>query len=170
VSSAIEIREAEASDAGVLARLRHDFRAALHPAIEAEEDFLIRCETWMARHLVPPTPWRCWLAHDRQAAVGSVWLQLIEKLPNPVGEAELYGYVTNLYVRAASRGAGIGSALLGRCLDECEARGVESVFLWPTARSRPLYERHGFAPREDMLERHTSRLAPGHDPIHSRAP
>jgi hypothetical protein len=29
-------------------------------------------------------------------------------------------------------------------LDECRHLDVDSVFLWPTPRSRPLYERFGF--------------------------
>ena len=91
--------------------------------------------------------------------IGTVWLELIEKLPNPVGERERHGYITNLYVRAEQRGAGAGTRLLRAALAECDARGVDAVLLWPTPRSRSLYEREGFRPASDLLERRQSRLA-----------
>ena len=91
--------------------------------------------------------------------LGAAWLQLLEKIPNPVGEPELHGYISSLYVTSDRRGSGVGSALLRACLQECESRGADAVFLWPTPRSRPLYQRHGFEVRGDMLERRLPRPA-----------
>lgn len=93
------------------------------------------------------------MADDRGAVVGTVWLQLIQKLPNPVAERELHGYISSLYVTPEHRGAGVGTLLLRAVLEECDARGVDAVLLWPTPKSRSLYERHGFAVRSDLLER-----------------
>ncbi len=150
------IRQARPADAPALARLRFEFRAGLDASIEPEQPFVERCRSWMADRL-SGSAWRCWLVEASGGLVGSVWLQLLEKMPNPVGEPELHGYVTNLYVRAEFRGAGVGSALLERCLAECRSRGADAVFLWPTPRSRSLYERHGFTVREDLLERRLER-------------
>jgi GNAT superfamily N-acetyltransferase len=97
--------------------------------------------------------WRCWVASAQGKLVGTTWLGLIEKLPNPAGHLERHAYISSVYVVPARRNSGIGSALLGACLDECRRQGVDSVFLWPTPRSRGLYERHGFAVRDDLLER-----------------
>jgi GNAT superfamily N-acetyltransferase len=85
--------------------------------------------------------------------VGTVWLQFLEKLPNPVAEPERHGYVSSLYVRPDFRGAGLGSALLSTCVETCRRYEVDAVLLWPTPASRSLYLRHGFEPREDLLER-----------------
>jgi len=85
--------------------------------------------------------------------VGVVWLQLIEKVPNPGAEAEKHGYISNFYFEPSRRGAGLGSRLMDACLRFCEEEAVDAVILWPTPRSRRLYERHGFAVREDLLER-----------------
>ena len=90
------------------------------------------------------SPWRVWMAETDDVLVGNVWMQLVEKLPNPGDEPEQHGYVSNLYVRDDHRNLGVGSALLQAALDECTRRDVDAVFLWPTARSRPLYERFGF--------------------------
>jgi GNAT superfamily N-acetyltransferase len=151
------IRDAGPSDAGILALLRYEFRSALAPPVEDKDLFLERCRRWMAVRLLPDSAWRCWLAHDAGLPIGAAWLHLLEKIPNPVGEPELHGYVSSVYVRAERRGAGIGSALIASCLHECEARGADSVFLWPTPQSRPLYARHGFVNRNGMLERRLER-------------
>ena len=151
------IRPATKADAPALARLRFEFRASQDPAVEPEADFLARCTAWMETRLVLGSSWRCWLAEVAGRVVGTIWLHRIEKLPNPVGEVECHGYVSSLYVAPASRGEGFGDRLLGTCLEACLAQGVDAVILWPTPRSRSLYERHGFMVREDLLER---RLTP----------
>ena len=149
---AVTVRPAAAGDAPELARLRYEFRAPLGAPDESEAAFLARCEPWMAARLAEPGGrWRCWVAEDGgPGAAGAVWLQLIEKVPNPAPEPEEHGYVTNLYVRPRARG-GTGSALLAAALDWCRARRVHAVILWPTARSRPLYERHGFTTPEELM-------------------
>jgi hypothetical protein len=40
---------------------------------------------------------------------------------------------------------------------EAETIGVDRLVLWPTPESRTLYERHGFAVRDDLLERRRGR-------------
>jgi ribosomal protein S18 acetylase RimI-like enzyme len=147
------IRPAIAVDAPALARLRYEFRAGIGPAAESEAAFVERCTAWMVERLRPGASWRCWVAQARGAVVGSAWLQLIEKLPNPVAEPELHGYISSLYVQPADRGAGLGSLLLAACLGECEAQAVDAAILWPTPRSRSLYVRHGFAVHDDLMER-----------------
>jgi GNAT superfamily N-acetyltransferase len=147
------IRPAGALDAAALAALRYEFRASVGTVTESEHTFRARCEPWFASRLRPGGMWRCWVIDEDGDLRGNVWLQLIEKLPNPVDERECHGYITNLYVQPALRGSGLGSALLAECLRECEAQSVDAILLWPTPRSRSLYTRHGFAVREDLMER-----------------
>ncbi|HEY0023131.1 MAG TPA: GNAT family N-acetyltransferase [Longimicrobium sp.] len=85
--------------------------------------------------------------------VGAAWLHLMEKMPNPVDEAEVYGYVTNVYIREHLRGQGAGARLMAAIVDECAAAGVEATMLWPTARSRSLYRRFGFEGDGRMMVR-----------------
>ena len=158
--SRAEIRPAASGDAAALARLRHEFRAAQGAPVEAEDEFLARCRAWMEARLVAGSSWRCWLAEEEGRVVGTVWLQRIEKLPNPVEEAESHGYVSSLYVVPSSRGAGLGSRLLNVCLETCRAEEMDAVILWPTPRSRSLYVRHGFAARDDLLERRLHPRSP----------
>jgi GNAT superfamily N-acetyltransferase len=146
------VRPASPSDASALARLRLAFRSEVAEPSEPAPAFLERCERWMAARLAGPA-WRAWIAEADGAPVGTAWLQVLEKLPNPVAEPEWHGYVSSLYVDPAWRGSGLGSELLAACLAECERREVDAVLLWPTPRSRSLYLRHGFGVRDDLLER-----------------
>ncbi len=145
------IRLATASDALPLAKLRFAFRSGLGQASEGEDEFVGRCEAWMRERLREGSQWRCWVAERGRALVGNVWAQLIEKIPNPVVEAEYHAYVTNFYVRDEARGKGLGTVLLSGALEWCKSRGAQAVILWPTQRSRALYERQGFSVRTDIL-------------------
>lgn len=149
----IEIRRAVVTDAEALAELRFEFRAALGEIAEARPAFVARAAGWMRRRLGDGSAWRCWLAESAGAApLANLWLQVLEKIPNPVAETEWHGYLSNFYVRPEWRGGGLGTMLLGETLAEARRLDLDRVVLWPTARSRPLYERHGFAPSANLLE------------------
>ena len=149
--SAITIRLATAADARRLAALRYEFRAALDPVNEDEAAFVARCGVWMHTRLQAPCGWHCWVAEQSHTVIGHLWLQLIEKIPNPVDEPESHAYITNVYVQPAARNQGLGARLLQTALDWSRAQAVETVLLWPTAQSRSLYARHGFGVREEVL-------------------
>ncbi len=149
---AARVRPAGPGDAPALAVLRWEFRAELGQAAEPLEGFCARAGAWMAERLREGSRWRAWLALGPDGeAVGCIWLQLVEKVPNPGAEEELHGYLTGAYVRPAWRGAGTGEALLAAALAACREAGVDTAFLWPTSRSRSLYERFGFGLPGDML-------------------
>jgi len=147
----ISIRPARASDAPTLAELRYALRSASGRSIEAETEFIRRCASWMTEHL-PMECWRSWVAESQGRVIGNIWLQRIEKLPNPTAELEYFAYITNFFVIEAERGRGIGSLLLSTALSWCREQDVHAVILWPTEKSRSLYERHGFAATQDLLE------------------
>ena len=147
------IRRATPDDAGQLARLRLDFRTEGIAAAEDQSAFLKRCREWMNVRLEPASPWRCWVADSNSALIGTLWLQVIEKLPNPVREPELHGYISSVYVVPDRRNLGVGTALLRSCLQESDRMRLDVVFLWSTTASRPLYRRCGFEVGNDLYSR-----------------
>jgi ribosomal protein S18 acetylase RimI-like enzyme len=148
------IRLARATDARVLATLRYEFRGGHAPPTERATPFVRRCTAWMRRALRERRRWRCWVAIGPAGAiVGHVWVQIIDKVPNPGAEAEQHAYITNLFVQPAFRG-GIGQRLVSAALGWCQARGIGSVILWPTDDSRSLYARNGFVVSGDLLDLH----------------
>jgi GNAT superfamily N-acetyltransferase len=146
------IRLARFSDARELAQLRYDFRSRLGEVCEEEGEFVERCQLWMQQRLHEGSAWRCWVAEAEDRLTGNLWMQMIEKIPNPVIEPEAHAYITNFYILEEARGQGLGEKLLSTALNWAQAQHVHAVILWPTARSRSLYLRHGFAVREDLLE------------------
>jgi GNAT superfamily N-acetyltransferase len=147
----IEVRSASPADADALAELRWEFRVARAPATEAHDAFVARCAAWMRNELITAIKWRAWVAVADGAIVGQVWLQTIEKMPNPVEELERHAYVSNVFVQPPFRG-GIGARLLEAALVWARSSQVDRVLLWPSARSVTLYERHGFTHRGDVME------------------
>ncbi len=147
----VEIRLASDGDAVTLARLRLELRSSSHEVVENEQEFLARCESWMSERLRKGSQWQCWIAERQAIALGAVWAQLVEKIPNPIAEPEYYVYLTNFYVREEYRGAGIGSRLLAAVLEWSKSKHAEKVILWPTERSKPFYLRHGFSSSDDLM-------------------
>jgi GNAT superfamily N-acetyltransferase len=146
------VRSATVEDARMLAVLRYRFRAETGQPVESEEAFVARAAPWLARRLERAS-WRAWVALDAAGIiVGHVFIQFVEKVPNPVPEAETLGYLTNFYVAPSQRNRGLGARLIESALAACEGMDVETVFLRPTERSVPLYRRSGFV-EADLLER-----------------
>lgn len=147
----MSVRLATARDAPALARLRYDFRSEHRPPVEDEDAFLARCEVWMSDRLHSDPRWLCWVAEEGGEIVGNLWLQRIEKLPNPVAEPEQHAYITNVYVVPERRNARIGALLLEAALEWCRRESVDAVLLWPSDRSRSFYGRYGFDVRDDLF-------------------
>jgi len=145
------MRLANASDAPALAVLRYALRSSTGVATEPKSEFLRRCTAWMEDRLKQDA-WVCWVAEEDEQLIGAVWLQLVEKVPNPRSEAEHHAYLTNFYVDERARGRGVGTKLLRAAIEWCKTADVHAIILWPTERSRSLYERNGFAVRDDLLE------------------
>ena len=154
-----QIRRAGRSDASEMAAMRYAFRTELAEPNEPEQEFKARATAWFQDRLTAGS-WTAWLAHhpepeqqyEQDRPVGLVLVQLIEKVPNPVVEPETLGYISCLYVRPPWRGRGIGDQLLGTAVAFCRDNGVESIVLWPSPRSVPLYERHEFRHQAEVME------------------
>lgn len=104
----------------------------------------------MASRLREANGWTAWIADSPAGIVGAIWLQEVEKIPNPNGEPDRFGYISNLYVRPAARG-GVGERLLQACLGAIAPGTMDYVLLWPSERSRTLYRRFGFTVTADLV-------------------
>jgi len=159
----IAIRLATPEDAETLAALRYEFRSSIRAAPEPRDRFVSRCAAWMRARLESSdgtgasAAWRCWVASRDAELLGHIWIELVERIPNPASEPELYAYLTNFYIREEVRGAGVGAEMLERVLAWCDAKNVDMTFLTATERSQTLYARHGFGHRGDLLMRRKPR-------------
>ena len=146
-----KIRLAAGDDVAQLAELRYEFRSNLAAPIEDRAEFLDRCEAWMKERL-GDGHWHCWVAEDDGRLIGNVWIQIVDKIPTPTDEPEEHAYLTNFFVLESARGRGIGSEMMTRVLEWSAKKQVHAVFLWPTTRTRALYERHGFRADGDVMQ------------------
>lgn len=144
------VRHATPADALALAALRWEFRAGIAERLDEGRDaFVARCADWV-RDRLERGRWLCWVVEAEGVVGGCLWLQPVEKIPNPTAERERHAYVSSVYVQPRLRG-GAGTALVAEAMAWCAANGVDSAILWPQPRSRPLYERFGFT-APDLLE------------------
>lgn len=144
------VRPAGPDDAPALARLRWAFRTEAGTPNEDEAAFLARADRWFRERLGRGEAWRAWVAEtDDGRVVGTVFLSVVEKVPNPVDEGEHIGYVTNAYVEPDHRDAGVGGRLAAAAL----AAAPSHTVLWPHPRSVAFWRRRGFRRPRSLLER-----------------
>jgi GNAT superfamily N-acetyltransferase len=149
----LAIRRATGADAAQLATLRYQFRRELAVAVEDESAFVPRMTAWLIARIEQPQ-WRAWVVSDAANQIyGHIFAQFVEKIPNPVVEAETIVYLTNVYIVPPLRNRGLGSRLLAAALADCDRADIDTLILWPSTRSEALYKRHGFRPPASLLER-----------------
>lgn len=152
-SVAAMIRPAAVADAAELARLRWDFKLEDEPValeIGARQAFLSDCEAWLRTRLADT--WKAWVAEIDDQIAGHVFVSAVERMPSPSGSGAPIGYVTNFYVVPQHRGRGLGAALLEAVNEHARKVPLETLIVWPSERSDPLYRRHGYTVGGDLLE------------------
>jgi GNAT superfamily N-acetyltransferase len=92
------------------------------------------------------------LAFEPARAVGMIWLAVIDRLPSPGRPARRGGQIQSFFVHDWARNQGVGTHLLANAVGAARQLGMEWVVLHPSARSRPLYQRAGFAESPGLLE------------------
>jgi ribosomal protein S18 acetylase RimI-like enzyme len=148
----VVIRRAELDDAPALAAMRWRFKVeeSGDQVPQEEEEFTGECEGWLRTRMAGP--WRAWLAEVGDRPCGHVLLCLVEKVPSPYPGSDALGYVTNFYVTPEQRNRGVGRALLGEVNRYAQAHRLDTLIVWPSERSAPLYRRCGFHEPGELLE------------------
>jgi GNAT superfamily N-acetyltransferase len=152
VKATPEIRQAVARDASDLARMRHALYSEQGLEREPLDEYVDRFAAFVNDALASDA-WRIWVAELQAGIVGTIWLQLVERVPRPGedrGELPI-GYLTNVFVEPELRDGGLGSRMLEEIITWARARGVEEIIVWPSERSYPFYERAGFSRTPDPL-------------------
>ncbi|WP_030855694.1 GNAT family N-acetyltransferase [Streptomyces sp. NRRL F-4474] len=146
------VRPARPADSRTLAELRWMFKQEDYegqppaPARLQEE-----AEQWIRTRL-SDGHWLAWVAETEGKIYGHVFLCLVERMPEPYGDNNPVGYVTNFFVMPSQRNKGAGSALLEALKQHSCIASLEGLIVWPSERSTPLYRRSGFLPPEELLE------------------
>lgn len=94
-----------------------------------------------------------YLVFDGDTFVGAGGVSFFQVMPtyhNPTGRK---AYIMNMYTRPGYRRKGIARKTLELLVAEAKERGIISVSLEATNMGRPLYEKCGFVPMRDEMER-----------------
>jgi GNAT superfamily N-acetyltransferase len=141
-------------DALTLAEMRWTWRAGEDgvQAAVSREGYIEECAAFLRQGIATGT-WVCWVAEVGGQVVSHTCVRRVRKVPKPDRLHDEIGYVTNVYTRPAYRGQGIGAALLARVVQWAKDCELDVLFVWPSERSVPFYERAGFSAENEILER-----------------
>lgn len=158
---AFTIRLATSRDVDVLARHRAEMFKDMGHLPAALSDTLLQAARAYFAAAIPDGRYVAWLAELRDPPgeiVGGAGLQLRELLPrpHPAGERLMrgpQGLVLNVFTERRWRRQGVAAGLMEELLRWTRAYGIESLVLHASAEGRPLYERLGFVPTNEMRYR-----------------
>jgi len=145
------VRSARPADARTLAVLRWTFKQEEHEATSVSPRPLEEAEKWIHDRL-SDGQWLAWVVETDGEICGHVFLCLVERVPEPYGDNNPLGYVTNFFVMPSHRNKGAGAALLEALKRHAHRAGLDTLIVWPSERSTPLYRRSGFQPPQELLE------------------
>jgi GNAT superfamily N-acetyltransferase len=154
-----EVRPATPDDAPALARHRVEmFRDMRRVPNETLAEELRAATGPVLREWLAGGTYLGWVARPAGQPgeiVGGAGVQLLPRLPRPSPGGEVIwrgpeAYVLNVYVERAWRRRGVASLLMQHVLADARDRGIATVSLHASADGRPLYERLGFAPTNEL--------------------
>lgn len=152
------IRRATGADASVLARHRAEMFRDMGELPDGLYNTLVEAATAYFARAVPDGSYVAWVAQagdGRDEIVGGAGLQLRVLLPrpDPTGARLVrgpQGLIMNVFTERSWRRRGVAEALMREVLGWCRANGVESIVLHASDTGRPLYEKLGFTPTNEM--------------------
>jgi GNAT superfamily N-acetyltransferase len=94
-----------------------------------------------------------WLVEEDGRAVAGAGMWLIDFPPHWMDAEPVRAYLLNFYVDPAFRGRGLAYELLTSAVEDARRRGIKVVSLHASKFGKPLYERNGFEPTNEMILR-----------------
>ena len=91
-----------------------------------------------------------WLAEEGGRVVAGGGVAVVVFQPTPRDTNPRRAWIQNMYTEPDCRRRGLASQILGEIVSWCREQGMKQVFLHASAAGRPLYERAGFAPTNEM--------------------
>ena len=147
-------RTATAADAQTLATLRWQFRNEESGDQFPESDrvqFVRDCGAWFATELASGST-VVWVADNAGMIISQICIRIVRKIPTPRKFENYIGYITNVYTLPDYRNQGIGTQLMEYVKQWAHEQKFDVLFVWPSDRSRPFYQRAGFKLENDIHE------------------
>jgi GNAT superfamily N-acetyltransferase len=94
-----------------------------------------------------------WLVQEGERVVAGAGMWLMDFPPHWMDAMPVRAYLLNFYVEVEFRGHGLAYALLETTVADARRRGVKVVSLHASKFGKPLYERNGFEPSNELILR-----------------
>jgi GNAT superfamily N-acetyltransferase len=149
----LETRLATVADGELIARQR---RSMFVDAGQAEDEtmqaMMENFLTWVRPRLSDGS-YVGWIVEEDGRAVAGAGMWLIDFPPHWMDAEPVRAYLLNFYVDPAFRGRGLAYDLLTTAVEDARRRGIKVVSLHASKFGKPLYERNGFEPTNEMILR-----------------
>jgi GNAT superfamily N-acetyltransferase len=151
VPHTFEIRPATLDDAEVIIAQRRAMFFEMGYDDQAVLDAMASAfRPWLRRKMAEGE-YLAWLAVRADGFVGAgLGLWLMDWPPHMVGPGPPRGNILNVYTDPDSRRQGLARRLMEAALDWCRANSIRAVILHSSKEGRPLYEKLGFRPTNEM--------------------
>jgi GNAT superfamily N-acetyltransferase len=168
VAAAFEVRRATVADADIIARHRAEMFSAMGLLPRPLYDEMVAATRQYLAEAMPAEKYMGWLGTPVGAPgeiVGGAGLLRRRVPPHPLnGPEEIalavgrQGVILNVYTEPAWRRRGVAELLMRHILAWAAEAGLDTLVLHASAEARPLYERLGFVPTNEM--RYAGAISP----------
>jgi GNAT superfamily N-acetyltransferase len=151
VEQTFEIRAATVDDCEtIIAHRRAMFFEMGYRDEVVLDAMIVAFRPWLLRKM-QENEYLAWLAigADGRVAAG-LGLWVMDWPPHMVGPGSRRGNILNVYTNPDSRRQGLARRLMRVALDWCKANRIRAVILHSSNEGRPLYEKLGFRPTNEM--------------------
>ena len=146
------LRKATADDAPLITAHRHrmftDNQFAPEASLEAMDATF---EPWVRERLADGRYVGLLLEEEDGRVLASAGIHFADFPPHYLHVEAGRAYLLNFYTAPEARGRGFANQLLRACVDECRAHGSKVVTLHASKFGRPIYEKFGFTPMNEMM-------------------
>lgn len=148
--SEITIRRATLEDTNAIIHHRHEMFADMgNGTPESLTQMDVHFEQWLRPRLATEE-YIAWVACDGDVVVAGLGLWIMDWLPAFDGVTFVRPYVCNVYTEPSHRKQGIARQLVEVMLEYCKACGYPRVRLHASIYGKPIYEKLGFIPTNEM--------------------
>ena len=152
------VRLATGADAAVIARHRAEMFRDMGELDEALHRPLVEATRRYVEQAIPTGRYVAWLASPAgrpSEVIAGAGMQFRDRIPRPDNRAGtvaggVEGLIVNVYTEREWRRRGAAELLMREAIRWSRANGVASLVLHASRDGRPLYERLGFVPTNEM--------------------
>jgi GNAT superfamily N-acetyltransferase len=92
-----------------------------------------------------------WIGMSDGSIVSSGAVSIVSYVPNPNDTSGKVAFVHSIYTEKEFRNQGFASSITRKAIQFCRDEGVGRVYLFASADGRPVYEKEGFVPVDNLM-------------------